>query len=60
MWPLEEIRGMTLRRSFSGRLCGYGAFVLRDRSVIDFIPYPEPLYLEICGLIYLPKDLGDD
>ena len=29
--------------------------------VVDFLPYPEQLYLEVCGLIFPGrKDDGDD
>jgi len=26
---------------------------------VDFIPYPEQLYLEVCSLIFPNKDGGD-
>lgn len=60
MWPLDSIRGMTLEQSFYGRFCGYGTFIFQGRTFIDYIPYPEQLYLEICGLLYMPKDSHHD
>ncbi len=44
-----------------GRLLGYGTFVMESAgqdqalSKIDFIPYPEQLYLEVVGLIFPDK-----
>ena len=46
-----------------GRILGYGEFILesagQDQALnkIDHLPYPEQLYLEVCGLIF--KDSGD-
>jgi len=59
-WSLSDLRGATLRRPFGGRLFGYGSFVLNDRTTIDFVPYPEQLYLEIFGLVYPSREFGDD
>jgi hypothetical protein len=52
--PLSTVIHMTFERSFSGRLFGYGTFVSESagqgRSSLDFIPYPEQLYLDLCAL----------
>jgi uncharacterized membrane protein YdbT with pleckstrin-like domain len=56
--PNARAAGMKLRRSFTGRLLGYGHLIFetggRDRAIraIHFVPYPEQIYLELNGLIY--------
>ena len=67
MMPLVKVTDMSFRRSSLGRLLGYGQFVLESAGldqalrVVDFLPYPEQLYLEVCGLIFPgKKDDGDD
>jgi hypothetical protein len=62
--PVAEI-WLTMRRSLVGRLIDYGTFVIKwsgQPPVLRktrYIPYPEQLYLEICGRI-LPGELDDD
>jgi uncharacterized membrane protein YdbT with pleckstrin-like domain len=64
MLPLAKVTDMSFRRSAGGRLLGYGEFVVESAGLdqamrrIDHLPYPEQLYLEICGLLF--KDKGDD
>jgi membrane protein YdbS with pleckstrin-like domain len=67
MMPLVKVTDMSFQRSAMGRLFGYGTFILesagQDQALrnVDFIPYPEQLYLEVCGLIFpSKKDEGDD
>jgi uncharacterized membrane protein YdbT with pleckstrin-like domain len=66
MMPLVKVTDMSFQRSFFGRLFGYGEFILesagQDQALrtVDFIPYPEQLYLEVCGLIFPGKDDGGD
>jgi uncharacterized membrane protein YdbT with pleckstrin-like domain len=66
MMPLGKVTDMSFQRSFLGRLLGYGEFVLesagQDQALrtVDHIPYPEQLYLEVCGLIFPNKDAADD
>jgi membrane protein YdbS with pleckstrin-like domain len=63
MMPLGKVNDMSFKRSSSGRLFGYGEFVVESAgsdaalSHIQYLPYPEQLYLEVCGLIF--KDAGD-
>jgi hypothetical protein len=58
MLPLDKIVDMSFERSFPGRLLGYGAFVVetagKDQALrnVEFIPYPEQLYLLICGMLF--------
>lgn len=57
--PLSMLTDLAFRRSWAGRLLGYGTFIVttpRGVKKIRFLPYPEQLYLEVCGLIF--KDLG--
>jgi uncharacterized membrane protein YdbT with pleckstrin-like domain len=66
MMPLVKVTDMTFQRSFLGRILGYGTFILESAgqdqalSNVDYIPYPEQLYLEVCSLIFPSKDRGDD
>ena len=58
MMPLAKVTDMSFRRSALGRLLGYGEFIVESAGEeqalrsIDFLPYPEQLYLEICGLLF--------
>ena len=58
MMPLSKVTDMSFHRSFAGRLLGYGDFVVesagQDQALrrIDHIPYPEQLYLVVCGRIF--------
>ena len=57
MMPLARVTDMSFRRSALGRLLGYGEFIVESAGEeqalrkIDFLPYPEQLYLEVCGLV---------
>jgi len=58
MMPLAKVADMSFQRSALGRLLGYGEFIVESAGeeqalrTIDFLPYPEQLYLEVCGLIF--------
>ena len=67
MMPLAKVTDMTFQRSPLGRILGYGTFILESAgqdqalSNVDYIPYPEQLYLEVCSLLFKPKkDDSDD
>ena len=52
---------MKFRRSFLGRVLGYGQFIIEaDRTLpvwmINYLPFPEQLYLEVTGLVYRAQD----
>jgi len=58
MMPLTKVTDMSFQRSAMGRVFGYGEFIVESadqeqalRSV-NFLPYPEQLYLEVCGLLF--------
>ncbi len=61
MMPLTKVTDMIFQRTATGRLLGYGEFVVESAgqdqalSHIKFLPYPEQLYLEVCGLIFQEK-----
>lgn len=63
MLPLTKVTDMSFKRDTWGRILGYGEFVVesagQDQALrhIRHLPYPEQLYLEVCGLIF--KDSGD-
>jgi membrane protein YdbS with pleckstrin-like domain len=66
MMPLAKVTDMSFHRSFWGRLLGYGEFVVesagQDQALrtIDHIPYPEQLYLVVCGRIFKDSAVEDD
>ena len=66
MMPLTKVTDMSFQRSTLGRILGYGEFILESAGqdqalrVVDHIPYPEQLYLEVCGLIFKDKDESPD
>jgi uncharacterized membrane protein YdbT with pleckstrin-like domain len=66
MMPLGKVTDMSFKRSSIGRLLGYGEFVIesagQDQALrrVDHLPYPEQLYLEVCGLIFKDKGDSDD
>lgn len=65
MMPLAKVTDMSFKRSLLGRMLGYGTFVLESAgqdqalSTIDYLPYPETLYLEVCQMLF-GGDSGDD
>lgn len=66
MMPLAKVTDMSFQRSAMGRLLGYGEFILesagQDQALtkVDHLPYPEQLYLEVCGLIFKDKEESPD
>jgi hypothetical protein len=65
MLPLTKVTELRFERSASGRLFGYGKFIVDSAGndhvlkEVDHLPYPEQLYLEVCSLIF-KEDPGDD
>jgi uncharacterized membrane protein YdbT with pleckstrin-like domain len=63
MMPLSKVTDMSFERSGMGRILGYGEFILESAGQnqaldrVPYLPYPEQLYLEVCGLIF--KDTGE-
>jgi hypothetical protein len=58
---LADVKDVRLIRSIGGRLFGYGTLIFdSERLVVDSIPYPEQLYLEILGMVYKDPDANDD
>lgn len=66
MMPLAKVTDMRFERSLTGRLLGFGTFIVesagQDQALrnIDHLPYPEQLYIEVCGLIFKDPGSGDD
>jgi uncharacterized membrane protein YdbT with pleckstrin-like domain len=66
MMPLTKVTDMSFQRSTMGRILGYGEFILesagQDQALtrVDHLPYPEQLYLEVCGLIFKEKEESPD
>lgn len=62
MMPLTKVTDMSFQRTFAGRLFGFGEFIVesagQDQALrnIDHIPYPEQLYLEVCGMLFGTDD----
>jgi membrane protein YdbS with pleckstrin-like domain len=61
MMPLAKVTDMSFERPIQGRMLGYGKFVLesagQDQALrtVDYLPYPEQLYLETCEMIFPAK-----
>jgi membrane protein YdbS with pleckstrin-like domain len=66
MMPLSKVTDMSFHRSFAGRMLGFGDFVVESAGQdavlrrIDHVPYPEQLYLVICGRIFKDSAGQDD
>jgi uncharacterized membrane protein YdbT with pleckstrin-like domain len=66
MMPLSKVTDMSFQRSAMGQLLGYGEFVVesagQDQALrnVDHLPYPEQLYLEVCGLIFKEQEESPD
>ena len=66
MMPLGKVTDMSFQRTATGRILGYGEFIVesagQDQALrnVRFLPYPEQLYLEVCGLIFKDKDESSD
>ncbi len=64
MMPLTKVTDMSFRRTFAGRLLGYGEFIVesagQDQALrnVEFLPYPEQLYLLICEILF-PSSAAD-
>ncbi len=62
MLPLTKVTEMTFQQSPFGQLLGYGEFLVESAgpeqalSHVTYLPYPEQLYLEVCGLIFKDED----
>jgi hypothetical protein len=65
MLPLASVTTLKLRRTFTGRVLGYGRFVVEGVGqipglrVINYIPYPERVYLEVCAVVF-PDEASDN
>ncbi len=65
MLPLSKVTEMRFQRTLPGRLLGYGEFVVEsagpDQALrhVRFIPYPEDLYILICGMLF-PSSADDE
>lgn len=66
MMPLAKVTDMSFQRSITGRMLGYGTFVMesagQDQALrtVYYLPYPEQLYLEVCEMIFPNKNPQDD
>jgi membrane protein YdbS with pleckstrin-like domain len=66
MMPLGKVTDMRFERSTMGRIFGFGTFIVesagQDQALhkIDHLPFPEQLYIEVCGLIFKDPGSGDD
>jgi uncharacterized membrane protein YdbT with pleckstrin-like domain len=66
MMPLAKVTDMSFNRTARGQLLGYGEFVVesagQDQALrhIEYLPYPEQLYLEVCGLIFKDTEASPD
>jgi hypothetical protein len=62
--PIQEIHDLSFHRSWPGRLLGYGIFIADQATYsyripsMNYMPYPEQLYLDVCGVLF-PDDEED-
>lgn len=62
MLPMRFATVLRLRRSTLGRMLGYGEFILEPRGqdrglrTVKYLPFPDQLYLEVCGLIFPDRE----
>jgi hypothetical protein len=64
---LQDLSDMTFERSYGGVMLGYGALVIesggRSQTLVDYVPYPEQIYLEVRGAVLglsgADESLGD-
>jgi hypothetical protein len=61
-FPVEQTTTIEFKRSFGGRLLGYGSFIFEfagyPRQTVDYMPYPDQLYVELQALAF--PDRGSD
>jgi membrane protein YdbS with pleckstrin-like domain len=66
MMPLTKVTDMSFQRSPMGQILGYGEFIVESAgqdqalSHVTYLPYPEQLYLEVCGLLFEDKEERPD
>ena len=66
MMPLTKVTDMSFQRTPMGRILGFGEFIVESAgqdqalSNIKFLPYPEQLYLEVCGLLFKDTEASPD
>jgi membrane protein YdbS with pleckstrin-like domain len=66
MMPLTKVTDMSFQRSPMGQILGYGEFIVESAgqelalSHVTYLPYPEQLYLEVCGLIFKEEEERPD
>lgn len=53
--PIEDFAAVSYKRSFAGRVIGYGTVIINLTSgaalTFDYIPYSEQIYLELSNFI---------
>lgn len=50
--PLDGLKGMSVHRSLSGRVIGYGTLVHEGRPIYRFLVCPEEINLELQGYLF--------
>ena len=63
--PNDKVASIRFRRSAWGRILGYGQFVIESERTqpmwtINYLPYPEQLYLEVIALVYREREQNPD
>ena len=64
--PLDKVTDMTYRRTFGGRLLGYGAFIVETPGqkqaveMINFIPQPDDFYQTVTSLVMGGPEMTDE
>lgn len=64
--PLSKVSDVEFRQTAAGRFLGYAEFEVLAAGMdnrmrnIRFVPYPDQLYLEVCGVLFKDKDEASD
>jgi uncharacterized membrane protein YdbT with pleckstrin-like domain len=65
MVPIASVATLKMKRTFTGLMLGYGRFIVEgvgqvpELRVINYIPYPEQVYLEACALVFPERSAVD-
>jgi PH (Pleckstrin Homology) domain-containing protein len=62
--PVEQTKNLELKRSLGGRLLGYASIIFefndRPQRIVNYVPYPDQLYLELQGFVFPHRAADDD
>jgi hypothetical protein len=65
MKPFANLTDMSFHKSLPGRILNYGELIFESvgqeaLEKIEYVPYPEKMYLELCSIIFPDADDASD